>query len=213
MTKASPTRRERILDRIDLPTEIIHIPRWDQHVLIRAAPMASPAYVSFQTSTRDRSVVTTTASGHQVVNERELTIRRNIGAVVLCALDPDTEERLFTWDDAAALREKHYNSVLLISAKAFELAGGDGPAEVSAMDHLVHLVAFGMENGWPDEMVDGLAAYESLINVTQGDTVSAEIIEDAPDAEVAAALSAVPEIPEVVADDDLETPESPLAGS
>jgi hypothetical protein len=55
--------------------------------------------------------------------------RRMVGAVIMSALDPETEEPMFTWDDAAALREKHWNSVIKVATKALELAGNDDEDE------------------------------------------------------------------------------------
>lgn len=196
--------KSNILNATDLPVELIHVPRWDQDVLVRAAPIASPAYVGFVSSTKDRNVVTTGPNGVLVVNQREADVRRNIGAVILCALDPDTRERIFEWSDAKELREKHWNSVLLIATKAFELAGGDGPEEVTAHLALMQLIAYGVRADWPEDIIGALTGIEALIDITvDAEVVEAEIEddEDPEDDEVSAAVAAVdPEVEEAASE-------------
>lgn len=110
-----PLNRDDILGALDLETELVHIPRWGGEVLVKAMPMANTRYTQF--------ISGGSKPPKGGIAPREEFIRRMIGAVILCALDPDTEEPMFKWSDADQLREKHWNSVLMIANKAFELAG------------------------------------------------------------------------------------------
>ncbi len=105
--------REDILNALDLPTEEVEIPRWGGTVLVRAMPIASTRYNLF---------IEKGGTLKSPLTEEEKMRRRYVGAVILSALDADTEERLFNWSDAHDIREKHWNSVLLIATKAFDLA-------------------------------------------------------------------------------------------
>lgn len=108
-------KRDEILGALDLHTEEVPVPRWGGTVLVKALPMASRRYTNYVTGG--------SRPPKGGIPQREEFIRRMIGAVVLSALDPETEEPMFTFNDADELREKHWNSVLIVANKAFELAG------------------------------------------------------------------------------------------
>lgn len=112
-----PLTRDQILGALDLETAEVEIPRWQGTVLVKAMPMANKRYTDFVTGG--------SKPPKGGIPAREEFIRRMIGAVILCALDPDTEQPMFKWSDADTLRDKHWNSVLKIANKAFELAGDD----------------------------------------------------------------------------------------
>lgn len=105
--------REDILNALDLPTEEVEIPRWGGTVLVRAMPMASTRYNLY---------IEKGGTLKRPITAEETMRRRYIGAVIICALDGDTEEPLFTWADAHDLREKHWGSVLKVATTAFDLA-------------------------------------------------------------------------------------------
>lgn len=107
-------KREDILSATDMPMDTVPAPRWGGEVLVKAMPVGHPRYTIY---------VTGGAKQKGPVPPREEFARRMVGAVIMCALDPDTEKPMFTWDDADALREKHWNTVLAVANKAFELAG------------------------------------------------------------------------------------------
>ena len=115
MTKT--LNRADILGALDLETELVDTPRWGGQVLVKAMPMAHTRYTQYVTggSKPPKGGIST----------REEFIRRMVGAVIMSALDPETEEPMFGWNDADALREKHWNTVLKVANKAFELAGDD----------------------------------------------------------------------------------------
>ena len=112
-----------ILNALDLPTEEVEVPRWGGTVLVRAMPIASVRYTQF---------VERGGTLKNPLSEEEKMRRRYVGAVILSALDGATEERLFEWGDAKDIREKHWNSVLLIATKAFDLASDQEDQEEAA---------------------------------------------------------------------------------
>jgi len=155
MTKPTQIRnqselRSEILNSLDLPLEDIHVPRWDKHVLVKGHPTAHPRYVAYVS---------------KATNAREEAVRKTVGAVIMSALDPETSEPLFNWSDEKELRAKHYNSILIIAQKAFELAAGDGPIELAAWDAIQFLMAYGAddEHGWDAASMDKLTETAVLI--------------------------------------------------
>ncbi len=114
--------RDDILNSLDLMTDVVPIPRWGGDVLVKAMPMASRRYIQY---------VTAGATSKKPISIGEDKIRRYVGAVIMSALDPQTEATMFAWKDADAIRDKHWNSVVMIANKAFELAG-DTPEEKEA---------------------------------------------------------------------------------
>jgi hypothetical protein len=112
MTKT--LNRDDILNALDLPMEYVEAPRWGGRVLVKAMPVGHPRYTLY---------VTGGSKQKGPVPAREEFTRRMVGAVIMSALDPETEKPMFTWDDADTLREKHWNTVVAIANKAFELAG------------------------------------------------------------------------------------------
>lgn len=129
--------REEILNTLDLLTDTIHIPRWGGDVLVKAMRMADRRYINY---------VTGGVRQKGVVPQREIEIRTYVGAVILSALDPETEKPMFTWNDADEVRGKHWNSLLAIANKAFSLAS-DTAEEKAA---------------WRDEEVDSVTDGEML---------------------------------------------------
>jgi hypothetical protein len=107
-------KREDILAATDMPMDFVDAPRWGGQVLVKAMPVGHPRYNIY---------VTGGSKQKGPLPPREEFARRMVGAVIMSALDPDTEKPMFTWDDADALREKHWNTVLAVANKAFELAG------------------------------------------------------------------------------------------
>lgn len=142
--------RSEILNSLDLPLEDIHVPRWDKHVLVKGHPTAHPRYVAYVS---------------KATNAREEAVRKTVGAVIMSALDPETSEPLFNWSDEKELRAKHYNSILIIAQKAFELAAGDGPIELAAWDAIQFVMAYGAdeEHKWDQRTMDGLTDAALLI--------------------------------------------------
>ena len=137
---AKTLRREDILNALDMPMDTVHVPRWGGDVLVRAMPVGHPRYRLYVDggAGKGRKAPETAA---------EEFARRMVGTVIMSALDPDTETPMFTWDDADALRERHWNSVIKVATKALELAGGDdddeeeGPEAPETDDAGIHLVA------------------------------------------------------------------------
>ena len=142
--------RSEILNSLDLPLEDIHIPRWDKHVLVKGHPTAHPRYVAYVS---------------KATNAREEAVRKTVGAAIMSTLDPETSEPLFNWSDEKDLRTKHYNSILLIAQKAFELAAGDGPIEMAAWDAIQFLIAYGRDEGhnWDQTTLDNLTDVALLV--------------------------------------------------
>lgn len=158
----SPLREEILNTLDDLPVEEIHIPRWNRTILVKAMAVGHPRYTAF---------IESRGKSKEPPTEREKNMRRNVGAVIMSALDPDTGERIFNWSDANALREKHWNTVLDIAAKAFGLAGGDSPVERTALESLDFLVAYGMDNRWDTDTMEllGLIREKVMENVTDNE--------------------------------------------
>ena len=119
-------KRDDILGALDLHTEEVEVPRWGGTVLVKALPMASRRYTNYITGG--------SRPPKGGIPQREEFIRRMVGAVILSALDPETEEPMFSFNDADELREKHWNSVLIVANKAFELAGDDDDEEEETVD-------------------------------------------------------------------------------
>ena len=183
MSKPTPIKhtselRSEILNSLDLPLEDIHVPRWDKHVLVKGHPTAHPRYVAYVS---------------KATNAREEAVRKTVGAVIMSALDPETSEPLFNWSDEKELRAKHYNSILIIAQKAFELAAGDGPIELAAWDAIQFVMAYGNddEHKWDQRTMDGLTdaalliqkdiAIEEGISVAEEPDEEPNRIEDAAD--------------------------------
>lgn len=171
----SPLREEILNTLDDLPVEEIHIPRWNRTILVKAMAVGHPRYTAF---------IESRGKSKEPPTEREKNMRRNVGAVIMSALDPDTGERIFNWSDANALREKHWNTVLDIAAKAFSLAGGDSPVERTALESLDFLVAYGMDNRWDTDTMELLGQIREKVmeNVTEHDEDD-EGEDDAPEAD------------------------------
>lgn len=149
------TLSEKILKAVDLPMEDLYVPRWDMHILVRAMPVAHPKFTSYMENRK--------AGKPQPMSDREVNARRAVAATIMSALDPDTEERIFTWAQADELREKHYNSLQLIAAKAFELAGGDGPNEMTALEALDFLTAYGLQSDWDTDDMRHIGELRALV--------------------------------------------------
>jgi hypothetical protein len=160
-----PLTRDEILGTADIATALVPAPRWGGEVLVREMPMASPAYVAYVNSHRDKRFVINTPQGPQI-NANEHQIRRHVGAVILCAIDPDTHQPLFKWSDADDLREKHWNTVLAVATKAYELAAGDGPDDLNALESIDRVINYAVNEGWQPEQVATLAAFREQITVT-----------------------------------------------
>ncbi len=141
--------RTKILNSLDLTTVELKLPRWDTTILVRGMAVAHPRYVAF---------VEAGSRPGKEVGPREEQARRNVGTVILCALDLDTGDQLFNWSDADDLRLKHYNTVLSIASKAFELAGGDSPLEMKVTEALDLLTAYAVENEWAVEEMERITA-------------------------------------------------------
>ncbi len=141
--------RTKILNALDLTTVELKLPRWDTTILVRGMAVAHPRYVAF---------VEAGSRPGKEVGPQESQARRNVGTVILCALDLGTGEQLFNWSDADDLREKHYNTVLTIASKAFELAGGDSPLEMKVTEALDLLTAYAMEEGWETDDMEHIGA-------------------------------------------------------
>lgn len=112
-----PLTRDQILTSLDLPMETVDVPRWGGEVLVKAMPMGHPRYTLYTTGNHQE-----TNGGKSPLPAREEFVRRMVGAVIMSALDPETEKPMFKWEDADALREKHWQSVIAVANKAFELA-------------------------------------------------------------------------------------------
>lgn len=104
--------RDQILAATDLPTDYQETPEWGGRVLVRAVPVGSVEFGRF-VEARDK--------GGNLPSEREQQIRRWVAAVIMGTINEDGS-RVFRWDDADSLREKHWNTVVAIATKAFELA-------------------------------------------------------------------------------------------
>lgn len=146
---SKPLNRDDILGALDLETDFVHIPRWGGQVLVKAMPMANTRYTQFVTGG--------SKPPKGGIGPREEFIRRMVGAVILCALDPDTEEPMFKWSDADQLREKHWNSTLKVANKAFELAGDADEEDADDEDE-------------DAEDTDSSTAIEEALNTIGGDT-------------------------------------------
>ncbi len=162
--------RTKILNALDLTTVELKLPRWKTTILVRGMAVAHPRYVAF---------VEAGSRPGKEVGPREEQARRNVGTVILCALDLDTGEQLFNWSDADDLRLKHYNTVLTIASKAFELAGGDSPLEMKVTEALDLLTAYAIEEGWSVEDMGHIGAARERLAAK----ISAEVEEALADAE------------------------------
>lgn len=171
-----PLNRDQILGNIAINTKLVAVPRWGGEVLVREMPMASPRYVAFVNSHQDKRFVVNTPQGPQIMAQ-EHSIRRHLGAAIMCTLDPETEQPMFKWADADELREKHWNTVLAIATTAYELAGGDGPEDLRALEAVDVLINYAIEGEWSSDDVALLAGIRSRIKVTEP-PVDAEIVSE-----------------------------------
>ena len=178
--------RDDILNALDLPTDLAPAPRWGGEVLVRAMPVGNLRYTTY---------LSKGATAKNPISPREEFTRRMTGCVILCALDPETEKPMFGWNDANALRDKHWNTTVSVANKAFELAGTDDDvADDAAIRALATIATYAEEQEWGDEDTAHLAAIDALI--LKG--VAAEEDESEPEVE----LELVTEAAVDPADDD-----------
>lgn len=144
--------RDELLKAVTYPEDVIDVLGWGS-VRVRGISLGSELVISFVEAPVDRPVVnpaipsapkagekatvaerTAVRVAHEIVSaslqrewsqpsEDEKFRRRIIAAVVLGLIDIDGN-RVFTWDDATALRTDHWQVCVEIATKVFELSGG-----------------------------------------------------------------------------------------
>lgn len=147
-----PLTREDILTAPDLPAETMTVPRWGGTVLVKAMAMGHPRYIQYWAGRHNENLPAA-----------EQQARKYVGAAIMSALDPDTEKPLFTFKDADDLREKHYNSVVLVATRAMQLAGNsDAEEKEIVLQNIIRVATHADQNDWPEPLQEALtdmAAY------------------------------------------------------
>jgi hypothetical protein len=105
--------REKILSAPDIESEEVEVPEWDVTVEVRGMTAA------------DRAVVFDAA----LANGGDIRASNLFAdAVLLCAYDPESGERVFTEEDRVALMEKSPVALDRIAKVALRLSGMDAAA-------------------------------------------------------------------------------------
>lgn len=105
---------------IDLPTREVYVEPFGGTILVRAVPVASARYIAYINGPQRVFNDDGKASWREPTAE-EKRIRQIVGGAILAALNPDGT-RMFKWDDANRLRERHYQALVAIAEAGFELA-------------------------------------------------------------------------------------------
>lgn len=142
-----PLTRDDILSNPDLPTDTVHVPRWGGTVLVKGMPTAHPRYVMYWSGGQKERLP-----------PEEQQVRKMVGACVMSVLNPDTLEPLFTFKDVDELRAKHYNSVIKVAERAFQLAGNTEEEERQTVGSaLLRVADYAQTHDWGTEVEDALA--------------------------------------------------------
>jgi hypothetical protein len=103
------TLRERILNSDDIPSEPLHVKEWGVDVVIKG--MTGTERASFMEQYREE--------GGEKINWQGLYPF----LIIHCAYDPDTDERIFTPEDAVVVNTKSGAALERVARTAMRLSG------------------------------------------------------------------------------------------
>lgn len=146
---SKPLTREDILANADLPIDTMEVPRWGGTIAVKGCPTAHPRYVQYWSGGQ-----------REQPSAEEQRVRKYVGAAIMCALDVETHEPLFTWRDADTLREKHYNSVIMVAERSFQLAANTKDEDRMLVGRgLMRLADWAQKHQWSEDDQNQIADF------------------------------------------------------